>query len=231
MVSLTALKPKVFTFDVGNFPECEVIQTESDGRRYITPQGNVYDSTTTFLNKHMDKSGIEKWRDWKGHEKADAIRDRAADRGTQLHGNLERMLKGEPLEASAYFRLLKRFEPTLKANLGTIKAIENCLYSDHMKLAGRVDLMGLWKNEFATIDFKGADRIKKEVNITSYFLQTTIYSLMHYDMTDIMPTKIVLLICPEKETYLQVFEKSPLDYVEQVEKFLGFKTKWSLDNP
>lgn len=210
---------RTFDFDLIPFTELRDITTEGS-RVYITPEGNEYESVTTFLGRVTDKSGLDAWRKRLGDEKANEVMRAAGERGSLVHGHLEDFLLGKEVEGSEFNYMLNYFKPHLRKNLTKVHAIEACLYSDIMKLAGRVDLVGEWKNEKAIIDFKTSTREKKEEWIESYFLQTTIYSLMVKELTGINIEKIVVLIGLENSTNIQIFERDRKDYVPKLRELL-----------
>lgn len=162
--------------------------TEVDGKRhYVTPQGNVYPSVTTVISRYKEATsdGIQKWRDKVGHERADKIRDNAADFGTAIHSMAEAYIKDEPLPEADFFQKdrwagLKR---VIDRNFGAVYACETCLYSDVLKIAGRTDVIGEFNGVPSLIDFKNSNKPKLLKYVDTWFLQGSAYSYMWAERT------------------------------------------------
>jgi genome maintenance exonuclease 1 len=174
-------------------PELDVGYSEL-GRHYITPEGKSYSSVTTVIN--FDKSGLDEWKQRVGEEEAERICTAAAKRGTAVHEMIEQYLLNQPVDQNEYTKLFKMLKWKLD-NIDNIIGLETPLYSDGMKLAGRVDCVGLYKEVMSVIDFKTATKIKDSKWITDYWLQTTAYSLMIEELTDIKIPQLVILMVAE----------------------------------
>lgn len=188
-----------------------------DGKRiYTTPEGNRYTSITTVLGSES-KAGIEEWVKRVGEQEANRVKKRAADRGTKLHKLCEDYINNE---VSPLF--LTKIMPDLKENfnkirkhidekVGRVYAQEQALYSDKLRIAGRVDLICEWNGKLSIVDFKTSTKVKEEDWIENYFLQCTAYALMFHERTGIWIDDIVVLIATE-EGDAQVFEKQIHSY-------------------
>lgn len=199
-------------------------KTTETGRRYVTPAGKMYPSVTTVLSSY-NKKAIMEWRQRVGEETANKISVRASRRGTQLHSLCEKYLLGEltemkrkslmPLDKMMFNQLY----PILNESVNNIHCLEQALYSDELKLAGRVDLIAEWDGELAVIDFKSSTKEKKEEYITNYFMQCSAYSEMFGEITGIEINKIVVAIATEEETP-QIFVKNKSNYLPQLKQFI-----------
>ena len=204
--------------------------TTPNGRHYTTPEGNRYPSITTILSKskpQKDIDGLEKWRKKVGHEKAAKITKEAAERGTALHTLVERFILAEgqsdyPIEGDKNGRLFKQIHPYV-ARIGQIHIIEKPLYSDILKVAGRVDLIGEFDGKLSVIDFKSSTKEKQEAWIFDYLLQETFYSVAYGAMFPERIEQIVTIMAVEETGEPQLFIKKPADYlkplVERVKKY------------
>ena len=85
-------------------------------------------------------------------------------------GNLSgmKMQKLMPFDKMMFSQL----RPYLDNNVNNIHCLEQALYSDKLKLAGRVDLIAEWDGELAVIDFKSSTKEKKEEYIPNPELKT-----------------------------------------------------------
>jgi genome maintenance exonuclease 1 len=196
------------------------LQSETtDGKRvYITPEGNRYKSITTVLGSES-KSGIEEWVKRVGEEEANRVKKRAADRGTKLHKLCEDYINNEvtPIKLTQIMPDLKenfvKIKTHIDEHVGRVYAQEQALYSDRLRIAGRVDLICEWKGKLSIVDFKTSTKIKQEQWIENYFLQCTAYALMFHERTGMWIDDIVVLISTE-EGEAQVFEKQIHPYVK-----------------
>jgi len=188
--------------------------TNEDGSRvYVNASGVAYPSATTVLSV-LSRDGIAKWRARVGAEQADKISKKASTRGTKIHSLTETYLKNEDLE-EAYtstkaslldLEMFKKFKPVLDS-IGDIHCQELALYSDHLRMAGRVDCIAEYNGMPAVIDFKTSSKSKKKEHISSYFMQTTAYAIMYEERTGIPVPYIVILIAVEGDEPQVFIEK------------------------
>ena len=111
--------------------------------------------------------------------------------------------------------MFKSFK-TLLDRIDNVIALETALYSDNLKIAGRVDCIAEFDGIPAIIDFKNAKRLKKEEWIEDYFLQATFYSYAFYERTGKLIDNIRILVCV-RDGQIQVFEKNVKDYVKKLD--------------
>jgi len=178
--------------------ECE---TQPSGRKYMSPDGKAYPSVTTVL-KHLGEDAIRAWRERVGEEEANKVSTRASRRGTSVHTMLEKYVNNDEdykdgvmpdilATASQVFK-------TLEENVDEVWGQELALYSDHLNMAGRVDLVGVWNGTPSIIDYKTSRRLKKKEQITSYFLQCTAYAIMIEERTGIPVPQLVIVIAGDE---------------------------------
>jgi genome maintenance exonuclease 1 len=192
----------------------ELESIDKDGKRfYPTPSGNEYPSITT-VTSFKKAAFFKEWRRKVGEEVADRKTSRATGRGTAFHSIVESYLKNESLEEHKSkplpYMLFQVAKPTLN-RISNIHVLEGALYSDYLRVAGRVDCIAEFDGELAVIDFKTSDKEKKEEWIENYFVQETAYAVMFYERTGLQPKKIVTIIATE-EGECQVIVKDNLDY-------------------
>jgi genome maintenance exonuclease 1 len=82
----------------------------------------------------------------------------------------------------------------LDENVELVYAQEAPLYSDHLMVAGRVDLVAKWAGRNAIVDFKTSNRFKKREDIVNYYLQETAYAIMFEERTGIPIVGLVTVI-------------------------------------
>jgi len=199
-------------------------ETTDSGRLYTTPTGEKYKSITTVLGNH-NKQAIMEWRERVGAEEATKISTKAANRGTKVHKICEDYINNQTNE----FRLqtlmpdLKemffKIKPIIDEKLGDVYAQEQALYSHQLKIAGRVDLIGMWNGKLSVIDFKTSAKQKEESYIQNYFMQCTAYALMFSELTGIWIDDIVVLIATG-EGEAQLFERQIHDYQKPLMQYI-----------
>jgi len=191
-------------------------ETTDSGRLYATPTGEKYKSITTVLGNY-NKQAIMEWRERVGEERANKISSTAANRGTKVHKICEDYINNETTEFKLQMlmpdlkELFFKIKPIIDENLGDVYSQEQALYSHKLKIAGRVDLIGIWNGRLSVIDFKTSTKQKDEEYIQNYFMQCTAYALMFSELTGMWIDDIVVLIATE-EGEAQVFERQIHDY-------------------
>lgn len=202
-----------------NYPE--ILTTPFRGMRfYETPNRKFYPSITTVLGGTMPlekEQSLKKWQTSLGVDVAQKKTQEAADRGTAVHLLAERYLKKEDLIQGEKFNQadINSFN-ALKLKLNKIEEVwgqEVALYSDIIELAGRCDVIGVYKGKPCIIDFKTSTKIKSTEQIDDYRLQLCAYSIMHNEMfgTDIVDGVILMT---SDGGFPQEFNVNLLDYVE-----------------
>lgn len=191
-----------------------------DGKRfYVLPSGEKFKSVTTLLSERLDKSGIAKWRQSVGEEKANMIMTQASNRGTAVHNIAENYLlnnkdyaKGEMAFNLDTFNQLKS---VLDEHVDDLMGIEMPLYSRTLQCAGRTDLVAHYDGIPTIVDFKTSKKFKKEEYIEGYLLQSTVYSMMFEYHYKIKIPQIAIIIAVDHE-YPQVFVRDRSLYVDRV---------------
>jgi ATP-dependent exoDNAse (exonuclease V) beta subunit len=199
-------------------------ETTDSGRLYATPTGERYKSITTVLGNH-NKQAIMEWRERVGAEEANKISSKAARRGTKVHKICEDYINNEISELKMQMlmpdlkELFFKIKPIIDENLGDVYSQEQALYSHRLRIAGRVDLIGMWNGKLSVIDFKTSTKQKEEENIQNYFMQCTAYALMFSELTGMWIDDIVVLIATE-EGSPQIFERQIHDYQKPLMQYI-----------
>ena len=199
-------------------------ETTDSGRLYATPTGEKYKSITTVLGNH-NKQAIMEWRERVGAEEANKISTKAATRGTKVHKICEDYINNEIPELKMQMMMpdLKemffKIKPIIDEKLGDVYSQEQALYSHKLRIAGRVDLIGMWNGKLSVIDFKTSARQKEESYIQNYFMQCTAYALMFSELTGMWIDDIVVLIATG-EGEAQLFERQIDDYRKPLMQYI-----------
>jgi genome maintenance exonuclease 1 len=201
--------------------ELECKTTESI-RLYNLPNGEwvpSITSVTSFFNREV----FVKWRQRVGLEEANRITKRATARGTDFHLVCQDYLENKELDWNNYQPMTKimfiHAKPYLD-KINNIHAIERTLYSEYFGLAGRVDCIAEYEGELAVIDFKTSDKIKPEEWIENYFVQETFYAAAYYELTNIVPVKLItIMVTPGGE--VKIFDKrNKGDYIKLLVRYI-----------
>jgi genome maintenance exonuclease 1 len=198
-------------------PAGDLVELDSqnvDGRRfYKTPSGKWYPSITTVVG-HYGREKIRQWEDRVGWTKAEEIRRTSSWRGTQYHAIVEQYLKNNPekvKESKGLPAYLFGFSRSILDRIDNIHLLEAPLYSDDLRIAGRVDCIAEFDGELAIIDFKTTKELKKIDWLDKYFVQEAGYAYMYWERTQCEVKKLVTLSVAENgETQVeQRYDKVP----------------------
>jgi len=193
-----------------------VSHTTMDGRVYTTPEGNIYPSAST-ISRILTRDGIMAWRERVGEAEANKKTNRGAKRGTLVHTICEKYLLGTltDMERIGMFPTTKELFLQLKKELdnriGIVYAVEQALYSDKLRVAGRTDAIVEWDGELAILDFKTSEKPKPLKWIVNYFVQTAAYAVMVEERTGVPVNKLVIAMAVEESNVPVVYieEKAP----------------------
>jgi len=151
-----------------------------DHRVYQRAEGLFYPSVTSILQYMPKGKFFEEWLKEVG-QSADIIKNRAAAEGTQTHGIIEQLIKGEEVSwidnygnaicNEQVWQMVLRFADFWNQVKPTSLALEQFLYSDTHQYAGTVDLVCKIGEETWIIDFKTSNHLQR-----SYDLQLASYA-------------------------------------------------------
>ena len=183
-------------------------------------------SVTTILQATQSeekKAILAKWKQKVGENKAEEIKNTAANRGTIMHRIIEGYITGEghadlsPMGQAAGTMAQTIFKQGLKGSMEEVWGSEITLYYPGL-YAGACDLAGVYEDRESIIDFKQSNRPKKREWIDDYFMQMAAYAMAH---NYVYGTKIqsgVILMCTPNN-YFQKF-------VIKDKEFQQYMWKW-----
>jgi genome maintenance exonuclease 1 len=191
----------------------ELNKVEVDGKRfYLTPEGNRYPSVTTVTG-FSKREFFAEWRRLNPEEAR-----RVTTRGTRFHSLVEKYLNNEQLDRSKinFAELFLFSNAEIEINkIDNIHLLEATLWSDALKLAGRVDCIAEFDGKLSVIDFKSASKEKPEKDINEYFMQATAYAIMYQERYG-KPIENIVIIMSSEDGMVNVFQKNPIDYVSNL---------------
>jgi genome maintenance exonuclease 1 len=114
-----------------------------------------------------------------------------------------------PTMKELFLQLKKQFDE----HISEVYCIEQALYSDRLRLAGRCDAIVMWDGELVILDIKTAGYIKPEEWILNYFVQTSAYAEMFEERTGIPIKKVVLATAVEGELHGTITMKKKDPYL------------------
>ena len=196
-------------------------ETKESGRTYLDPEGHSYPSITTVL-KILSEEGIAAWRARVGEEEANRVSRIASTRGTQVHNILENYVSNKPYlegELPHNIQTFKDIKPIIDENLQKVYAMEVPLYSTHLGIAGRVDLVGQWDGEEAIIDWKTSRKLKKEEWVQGYYMQAAGYAVMWEERTGRPIKKLVVAIAGDEGP--QVFVGDRDEHIDKLKETIA----------
>jgi len=207
--------------------------TSKDGYRvYDTPSGKL-PSVTTILSEtksEESKKALDAWAKRVGKSQAETIKTTASNRGNLMHKWLENHIAGierkcgsNLIHKQSYSMAQEIIQKGLK-NVNEYWGSEVTLYMPEL-YAGTTDVVGVWKNTPAIIDFKQSNRIKTEKDIIDYKMQLAAYALAHNELYNTDINTGVIMMCTPDINYLEfsftgaAFADITYEWVKRVEQF------------
>ena len=154
--------------------------SDTTGRKYLVDNIKV-PSVTTILSATKDKRFLDNWRRRVGDKEADRIMTQASTIGTEMHQVLEYFLTGQGYynaqEDGTKPRMMAK---TILDNIKLDEVWGNEISLQYQnKFAGTADLLAIAYGKPSIVDWKQANRPKKEEWVEDYKLQLGAYYLAH----------------------------------------------------
>ena len=195
-----------------DLPTHTLSRIQENGKRfYLTPDGGKYPSITTVLG-WFSRKGIMEWRKRVGAAEANKITTQASRSGTSVHqmaedhlNNLEwKNEKTMPFDIESFLKI----KPTLDERVNNIYGQEKPLYSDHLGLAGTVDVVGEFDGKLSIIDFKTSRQSMigdKYGKLDKYFRQAAGYAVMFEERYKMPINSLVIIAAVAGKSDPEVF--------------------------
>jgi genome maintenance exonuclease 1 len=126
------------------------------------------------------------------------------------------------------------FHSSLKIldNINNIYLQEAALYSDYLKIAGRVDCIAEYNGKLSIIDFKTSAEEKKEEYLYDYYVQEITYACMLQELYGLKVEQLVTIVAcengdvqvsivPPKKEYFITLQKYLKEYEENYTRKSG----------
>ena len=198
-------------------------RTELHGSRTYDVLGLRLPSVTTILAKTKDQTYLTKWKNKVGHEEADRIKNYSGKRGTSMHKFIEKYIQESgyedltPIGKEAKPMAEKIIESGLKP-ISYYYGSEVTLYYPGL-YAGSTDLVCEHEGKDTNIDFKQANRPKKEEWIEDYYLQIAAYAMAHDYVHNSNIQQGIIMVCTP-DLYYQEFKFEGNEMRQYRHKFL-----------
>ena len=201
-------------------------------RHYAVNQENL-PSVTTILKAtepEEKKAKLEEWKKRVGHKQAEVISREATNRGSSMHDYLEKFLLGklnlDLLGDNTREKMMadQIIENGLRNKLSEIWGCEATLYYPG-KYAGAADCIGIYENKESLIDFKNANKPKKDEWIDDYYLQCAAYAMAHNIVYGTNINQGVILLCTKDNIFQRFiidgerFKNYQDQFMRKVEQF------------
>src|SRR5210317_2244186 len=197
-------------------------------RHYDVGTEEKLPSVTTILSATQSeekKESLAKWKQKVGENKADQIRDQAAERGTIMHRIIEGHLLGQrhadfsDLGQNAGTMAQKIIDEGLEGHMDEIWGSEITIYYPGL-FAGATDLCGIYEGRESIIDFKQSNKLKRKEWIEDYFVQMAAYAMAHNHVYDTNIQSGVILMCTPNN-YFQKFVIKDKEFQQYMWKWLN----------
>jgi len=183
------------------------IEIPGMGRFYQSPSSGIWFPSVTTVVNHADE---EKWAKWREDPENRKKSEAAMARGTKLHTLVENYLTKREMPADIDRTHFDSIFPMVQ-DIGEIFAIEQAMWSDNLRMAGRADCIAEYDGKASVIDFKTSVKPKRREWVLNYFQQASAYSWMWEERTGQKAEQIVLMVATDNGKS-QLFVESREDH-------------------
>ena len=200
------------------------------GKQINEDNGRIYDvagfrlpSVTSILSRTKDHGFLKQWREKVGDKEADRIMNLSSVRGTAMHKYLESHITEVGYEdlTDTGKQAKTMAEKVVELGLAAIDEYygsEVTMYYPGL-YAGQTDLVCIHDGKDAIVDFKQANRPKREEWIDDYKLQIAAYAMAHDYVYNSTIEKGVIMVCTP-DLYYQEFIVEGVELRNWKHKFL-----------
>ena len=192
-----------------NYIQGKQITDVDTGTRFYDFAGVRLPSVTTVLAKTKNQEYLTAWKNKVGHEKAESIKNLSSKRGTSMHKFLESHIQGVGYDDLTTIGCEAKPMANKIIQVGLTPISE--YYGSEVMLhypglyAGSTDLVCLHNGLETIVDFKQANRPKKEEWIEDYYIQIAAYAMAHDAYYGSTIRQGVIMVCTP-DLYYQEFK-------------------------
>ena len=198
-------------------------QIEEHGSRTYDVNGYRLPSVTTILGATKDQKFLKDWKAKVGEKEAERIKNHSSRRGTSMHKFLESYVTG--IGYDDLTGIGQEAKPMAKKVIEIGLAPVEEYYGSEVTLyypglyAGSTDLVCMHNGKETIVDFKQANRPKREEWIEDYFMQIAAYAMAHDYVHNSHIEQGVIMVCTP-DLYYQEFKVNGAELRQWKHKFL-----------
>ena len=201
----------------------DATRIEDHGTRLYDVNGARLPSVTTILGKTKDQKFIKDWKAKVGEQEAERIKNLSSNRGTAMHKFLEHYILGTGYDDLTELgqKAKAMAEKVIEIGLAPVEewyGSEVTLYYPGL-YAGSTDLVCVHNGKDTIVDFKQANRPKKEEWIEDYYLQIAAYAMAHDYVHNSKIEQGIIMVCTP-DLYYQEFKVNGAELRQWKHKFL-----------
>ena len=206
-----------------NYIQGKQITDEESGHRIYDIVGYRLPSVTTILGRTKNQQFLKDWKAKVGEAEAERIKNLSSKRGTAMHKFLENHITGVGYDDLTGIGQAAKPMAQKIIEVGLTPISE--YYGSEVMLhypglyAGSTDLVCLHNDMETIVDFKQANRPKREEWIEDYKLQCAAYALAHDYVYRSTIKQCVIMICTP-DLYYQEFKIQDSELKEWKHKWL-----------
>ena len=199
------------------------ITDEESGSRVYDFSGSRLPSVTTILSATKNQQFLKDWKAKVGNEEAERIKNLSSRRGTAMHKFLESHIQGVGYDDLTELGQAAKPMAQKIIEVGLTPVSE--YYGSEVMLhypglyAGSTDLVCLHNDLETIVDFKQANRPKKEEWIDDYYLQIAAYAMAHDAYYGSSIRQGLIMVCTP-DLYYQEFRITDHELRSWKHKFL-----------
>jgi len=182
-----------------------------EGKRHYSVGKEKLPSVTTILSATQPeekRQALQRWKQRVGDAEADAIKNKAANRGTIMHKLIEKHILGEGYAdlTDAGAEATRMADTIIEKGLSKWSGWYGTEVTQYYPglYAGQSDLVGVHGSCDAIGDFKQANKPKHKDWIEDYLLQLSAYAMAHDQVYGTNINKGVIMMCTP-DCYYQEF--------------------------
>ena len=198
--------------------------TTDHGSRTYDFEGKKLPSVTTVLSRTKDQSYLDQWKAKVGYEEAERIKNLSSKRGTSMHKFIENHISSTGYDDLTEIGIQAKPMAHKIIDVGLTPITE--YYGSEVTLhypglyAGSTDLVCLYNGKETIVDFKQANKPKREEWIEDYYMQIAAYAMAHDAVHGSNIEQGVIMICTP-DLYYQEFKFDGEQMRQYRHKFLG----------
>ena len=192
-----------------NYIQGKQLTDPGTGTRVYEVNNYRLPSVTTILSATANKQFLKDWKAKVGEAEADRIKNHSSNRGTCMHKFLEHYILGTGcVDLTAIGQEARPMaDKIIEVGLTPVEEYYGSEVMLHYPglYAGSTDLVCLHNGMETIVDFKQANRPKKEEWIEDYYLQIAAYALAHDYVYGSKIEQGVIMVCTP-DLYYQEFK-------------------------